>query len=264
MSDPVEPDAGPAQESTPQAEWLAGVTAPPTTTAPSPSNDLATALRRVTEAVVGRDLPEDELARGAEEMAALADRLEQAAAPGKAARRMPDRDGPPQDYFDTSPVVGFANPVAPPARIWAVETEDGQVEMRGQVRFGYAYEGPPTCVHGGAIAQLFDELLGTTNILTGHGAMTGTLTVRYRRPTPLLADLDLQARLVGVDGRKVHLWGAIANDGLLTAEADGIFIEAGQERMLDIAAANAAASRGQVLDEALGEALQMARSRPSQ
>ncbi len=49
------------------------------------------------------------------------------------------------------------------------------------------YEGPPTCVHGGVIAELFDELLGISNILAGPGAMTGTLTIRYRRPTPLLA-----------------------------------------------------------------------------
>ena len=66
--------------------------------------------------------------------------------------------------------------------------------------FGYPYEGPPTCVHGGVIAELFDELLGMSNILVGQGAMTGTLKIRYRRPTPLLAPLELVARHTGQGG----------------------------------------------------------------
>ncbi len=51
--------------------------------------------------------------------------------------------------------------------------------------FDWAYEGPPTCVHGGVIAEVFDEVLGAANIVAGVRAMTGTLTVRYRKPTPL-------------------------------------------------------------------------------
>ena len=83
-------------------------------------------------------------------------------------------------------MVGFANPVAPPIEVWAVEGEDGRREIRGRATFDYQYEGPPTCVHGGVIAEVFDEMLGISNLLVGQGAMTGTLTIRYRRPTPLL------------------------------------------------------------------------------
>ena len=145
----------------------------------------------------------------------------------------------PQDVFSTSPVIGFANPVAPPVEVWAVEGHEGWREVRGRVTYGYAYEGPPTCVHGGVIAELFDELLGMWNILVGSGAMTGTLTVRYRRPTPLLAPLELVARHTGKEGRKVYAWGGIYHQGELTAEADGIFIEVPPDRMLDIVSGNA-------------------------
>lgn len=241
------------------------ITDPPRSTAPGPANDLAAGLRRVTNVVVGRAVPEDALAEAAAEVAAVADRLEALASPGRAPGNMPDRFGPPQDYFSTSPVVGFASPLAPPAEIWAVENEEGNLEMRGRVTFGYAYEGPPTCVHGGVIAELFDELLGTTNIMSGHAAMTGTLSVRYRRPTPLLAELDLEARLVGVEGRKVRLFGAIRSQGEITAEAEGIFIEAGERKMLDIARTNAEAADGDVLDPRFRGVLdQIARVRPSQ
>ena len=69
--------------------------------------------------------------------------------------------------------------------------------------------------------------------------MTGTLTVRYRRPTPLLAPLELVARHTGKEGRKVYAWGGIYHQGELTAEADGIFIEVPPDRMLDIVSGNA-------------------------
>ena len=105
--------------------------------------------------------------------------------------------------------------------------------------FDYPYEGPPTCVHGGVIAELFDEMLGLSNILVGLGAMTGTLTIRYRRPTPLLAPLELAARHTGSEGRKVFAWGGIYHEGELTAEAEGIFIHVAPARMLDIVTGNA-------------------------
>ena len=75
-------------------------------------------------------------------------------------RNQPTPDNHPQDIFSTSPVIGIANPVAPPVEVWAVEGHEGWREVRGRVTYGYPYEGPPTCVHGGVIAELFDELLG--------------------------------------------------------------------------------------------------------
>ena len=48
------------------------------------------------------------------------------AGPGRRPRAQPDPVGDPQDFFPTSPVIGFANPVAPPV---VVEAVDG--ELRG-------------------------------------------------------------------------------------------------------------------------------------
>ena len=74
-----------------------------------------------------------------------------------------------------------------------------------------------------------------SNILAGQGAMTGTLKIRYRRPTPLLAPLSLAAPHTGKkEGRKVFAWGGIYANGELTAEAEGIFIVVPPGRMLDI------------------------------
>jgi acyl-coenzyme A thioesterase PaaI-like protein len=209
------------------------------TAADSALNQLAAAARRIGAVAVGQPLDEDDVVRAAAELTAVADRLEAAAALERRTRNQPAAEGHPQDLFSTSPVIGYANPVAPPVEVWAVEGHEGWREVRGRVTYGYAYEGPPTCVHGGVIAELFDELLGMCNILVGSGAMTGTLTVRYRRPTPLLAPLDLVARHTGKEGRKVYAWGGIYHQGELTAEAEGIFIEVPPGRMLDIVSGNA-------------------------
>jgi acyl-coenzyme A thioesterase PaaI-like protein len=225
-----------------------GVDGPAETWGDEPLNRLAAAVRRVTAVAVGQPLSDEDVASAADELAALADRLEAAAQAEKRPRRQPAAVGPPQDNFATSPVIGFANPVAPPVEVWAVEGEDGQREVRGRVTFGYPYEGPPTCVHGGVIAELFDELLGMCNILVNEGAMTGTLTIRYRRPTPLLAPLDLAARHTGKEGRKVYAWGGIYYQGELTAEAEGIFILVPPNRMLDIVSGNAHSTEAPLVD----------------
>jgi Thioesterase superfamily len=111
-------------------------------------------------------------------------------------------------------------------------------EMRGTVNFGYPYEGPPTCVHGGVIAEVFDEVLGATNIVAGNPGMTGTLTIKYRKPTPLLTDLRIEARCLGWSGRKIRTWGGMYNGDVLTAEAEGVFIAVRPEMMLAIAEGN--------------------------
>lgn len=217
-----------------------GLDGAPASTSDSPRNRLAAAARRISAVAVGQPLSDHEMAAAAEELSAVAARLESAAEPTRRARdQQPGPDGHPQDFFSTSPMIGFANPVSPPVEVWSVLGESGQREIRGRVSFAYPYEGPPTCVHGGVIAELFDELLGLANLVVGQAAMTGTLKVRYRRPTPLLAPLDLVARFTGREGRKVFTWGCIMHQGEMTAEADGIFVEVGPGRILDIISSNA-------------------------
>ena len=136
--------------------------------------------------------------------------------------------------------MGMANPIAPPVKVQVVDgPEGGPREIRAEVWFDWAYEGPPTCVHGGVIAETFDEMLGAANMVAGNPAMTGTLTVRYRKPTPLRAPLRIEARCLGRDGRKIRTWAGMYHEDVLTAEADGLFIEVGPERFLAIAEGNA-------------------------
>jgi acyl-coenzyme A thioesterase PaaI-like protein len=203
-------------------------------TGDEPINRLAAAIRRINAVATGHPVPDENLARAAEQLARIAESLENSATTSRRVRELPNLAGHPQDFFPGSPIIGFANPIAPPAEVWLGEADDGQLEIRGRVTFGYHYEGPPGCVHGGVIAELFDELMGAANVIADKPGMTGTLTVRYRKPTPLLAPLDLVARCVRSEGRKVHTRAAIYHQGALTAEANGLFIQVRPEQMLDM------------------------------
>jgi acyl-coenzyme A thioesterase PaaI-like protein len=209
---------------------------------------VAAAVRRISAVAVGRPISDESLVEAARVLDGVADSLEAVALDAKRPRNQPSPTDDPRDIFPTSPVIGRANPIAPPAELWAVEGEDGQQELRGRVTFDYPYEGPPTCVHGGVIAELFDEMLGAVNIINNTAGMTGTLTVRYRRPTPLLAPLDLVSRCTGTERRKAFAWGGIYHDGELTAEAEGIFIAMNPGRMLDIVTTNALEASAPVVD----------------
>ncbi len=60
--------------------------------------------------------------------------------------------------------------------------------------------------------------------------MTGTLTIRYRRPTPLHVELRFEGRVDRVEGRKIFTRAELYAEEGLTAEAEGIFISVDRSR----------------------------------
>ena len=181
---------------------------------------MGTAMRAVIERLVATTAPEDALAQAATALEAIAADLAQYPQ-GRVFEGFAEtaNAGDPHAFFDHSPIIGQANPIAPPINL---AVEDGVIV--GRVRYGSAYEGPPGCVHGGHIAAAFDEVLGMTQSLSGTPGMTGTLTVRYRRPTPLHTDLRFVGRLDRVEGRKIFTHGESYNGDEQTAEAEAVFI----------------------------------------
>jgi acyl-coenzyme A thioesterase PaaI-like protein len=86
------------------------------------------------------------------------------------------------------------------------------------------HEGAPGTAHGGIVAALCDEILGLAQPLAGVAGYTGTLTVRFRAPTPTYAPLVLKAWVDRVDGRKIFMAGTIRSGEMLCAEAEGIYV----------------------------------------
>lgn len=124
-----------------------------------------------------------------------------------------------------SPLSGEMNPIAPP-----VTYEYGDMSVTAHVRFHEGYQGPPACVHGGIVAALLDDALGRTRHLTGRNCVTGSLDISYRRPTPLNADLVVEARIDEILERKFRVTGEILHDGQVTASAKAVFVFLGDEK----------------------------------
>ena len=133
----------------------------------------------------------------------------------------------PNEFFPYSPVIGGLNPIAPPVRMWRAEGDNGG-EIHGVATFGAAYNGPPDSVHGGVIAETFDELLGCMCVANGLGGFTGTLTVVYRSTTPLDQPVTMRAWHDRTEGRKVFAKATLHHGETLCAEAEGIFIRSAQ------------------------------------
>ena len=194
---------------------------------------LAVVLRGMTEALMDTAASEAQLvaaAEGAEKLLAVLEGAPRHRALWGFAES--SNSGDSRAMFDSSPMIGLGNPVAPPLRLSVV---DDHVE--GSVVFGTAYEGPPGHVHGGFVAAAFDELLGMAQSLTGNPGMTGSLTVRYRKPTPLHREIRFFGKVDRVEGRKIFTSGTLFDGETLCAEAEGLFISIDFERMRQLAAA---------------------------
>jgi len=184
---------------------------------------LASAMREVIGRLVQSNAPEEELRTAADALERYADRL--ASHP-----RLKRYEGFAESsnagdvgaFFDQSPLIGLANPLAPPIRI---ETT-GRKSAVGTAVFGPAYEGPPGCVHGGFVAAAFDEVLGYVHSLAGTPGFTGTLTIQYRSPTPLHTELAFRCQLDRLEGRKIFASGQAFAGERLCAEASAVFIAA--------------------------------------
>jgi acyl-coenzyme A thioesterase PaaI-like protein len=191
---------------------------------------VADAIRGVLHAMVQTTAPIDVIQ-------AVADDVEQAAErfSGHTSKSMYEgfaeaaNAGEPFGFFDHSPMLGQANPLAPPIRLWL----EGD-RILGTATFGAAYEGPPGCVHGGYVAAAFDEVLGSTQSLSGSPGMTGRLTVHYRKPTPLQTELRFEGWIENVTGRKILTRGELRAGDVLCAEAEGLFISIDMSRFADM------------------------------
>ncbi len=211
------------------------------TAVPNPSvwkqkRRLADAMRRVIAHMVLSDAPEEELSAAADALERYADRL---ASHPKLTRIMGHPEaataGNVAAFFDQSPLIGLANPLAPPITI----ARSGPLAASATATFGAAYEGPPGHVHGGFVAAAFDEVLGYVQSLGGNPGMTGRLITHYRRPTPLHVELRFEAELVREEGRKIFTEARVYAGDELTAEAEGLFISIPRDRLEGLASRRA-------------------------
>jgi len=163
-----------------------------------------------------------EAAAEVERTRAALDALERTLAPlarHDAVPRMGPEPEAQRPYYVTGVILGPHHPLRPELEI---AHEGGTT--RGTVRFGVTFEGPPGCVHGGFVAHFFDQILGQHNLWARIPAMTGTLSVRFRKATPILRELAFEVRHERRGERKVVTSGRLFAGEEVFAEGEGTFV----------------------------------------
>ncbi|MGN5237314.1 MULTISPECIES: hypothetical protein [unclassified Rhodococcus (in: high G+C Gram-positive bacteria)] len=146
----------------------------------------ASSLRRLSGLLLSleheHDVVDEMLSRFAEWEQILA-----AEAPSDTRLRLADdRDDDRRVYLDHAFDVGSFNPHFPEYELRSYDADSAS----GTVYFPVVYEGPPGLVHGGFLAVFFDCMIQHHNCAVGVAGKTRLLSIRYRRPTPLLTPLD--------------------------------------------------------------------------
>lgn len=194
-----------------------------------PFNDEWQAKRRVAQAI--KELTEVLVTSTPteEKMHDIAAQLEHTAAEFRASPRIYGRHewtnngahgSHGQISHELNPIAGWSNPIAPPINSWI---EDDIAYAK--VTCGWAYEGPPGSVHGGYVAALFDQFLGMAQLIGKRPGMTAYLHVNYHARTPLNTELTLKGWYDKIEGRKNFIRGEMHADGVLTASAEGLFVQ---------------------------------------
>lgn len=118
---------------------------------------------------------------------------------------------------------GRGMPLMPPYFV----DDETETKLSGRVTFTRFYLGGNGAAHGGAHPLLFDDVLGRLmNYRQAAVARTASLTVHYRRVTPLDVELRFEASVDRVDGRKK--WGSgrlLDASGAVLADVEALFLQ---------------------------------------
>jgi hypothetical protein len=147
--------------------------------------DLAALMRRVSGLALALENDEPAVQRLIDDLTAAERSLSTEVAADLAPRIGPDPAPHRRVYLDHSRDIGAFNPAFPE---YDIEVADHRAS--GSVSFPLAFEGPPGVVHGGVLATFFDCVIQHHNCDVGVAGKTTSLTVSYRRPTPLFERLD--------------------------------------------------------------------------
>ncbi len=188
---------------------------------------LAIATRALNEKLVSTDIDPELAAVLTEKIEGLAAELRQAQqVTGLVDMAKRGQRGTIDDVMgELVSVGGRSHPCSPELR-W----QEASNRIIGTVKFSQAFEGPPGHVHGGWVAGVLDHLMGMTHVRKGHPGMTGGLTVRYLKPTPLNQRIGVSAQATELDDKRTEVKAEMRFGETTTAKAEAIFVRVDREK----------------------------------
>jgi hypothetical protein len=187
--------------------------------------DIAESLQSIASSIIRMDADEAEL----NDYASRLKQLEEALAghgkvdTGEIFKRMINGEARADDVLmghDYSILNGKSSAVAFP-----METRIEGDRVKGNAFVPLPFQGPPMRVHGGIVAAMFDVLLAQTQAIAKVMGYTASLDITYKAATPLETELELEAWIEKIDGRKMYNAGEIRMNGEVCASAKGLWIQ---------------------------------------
>ncbi|GAB7142511.1 hypothetical protein [Mycobacterium riyadhense] len=163
------PESGPKFGETPLAQTVAA----------------AGAIRRLSSLLLSLEHPHPTVDAMLAQFADWERELAAAAPPELAPRIGARADDSRRVYLSHATNIGAFNPCFPEYQFDHLDAETAS----GRVIFPLVYEGPPGLVHGGFLGVFFDCVIQHQSCVTGLSGKTRSLTVTFRRPTPVLTEL---------------------------------------------------------------------------
>jgi hypothetical protein len=114
-------------------------------------------------------------------------------------------------YLDHAFDVGAYNPCFPEYSFDRLDDETAS----GRVVFPLVYEGPPGLVNGGFLAVFFDCVTQHQSCAAARTGKTRSLTVTFRRPTPILTELRFDIERLEEEGRVTSTARLLLGDDVL-------------------------------------------------
>lgn len=127
-------------------------------------------------------------------------------------------------HYDMCLGCGAAHPAGLHMKLFAGEG----LTIHGTAQITDLHQGAPGLAHGGALATVMDELLGSCLWLLHTYSVTAHLEVDFVRPVPVGTALALFAEGVKVEGRKFYARGEARLDsaeGDVCLRAVGLFVK---------------------------------------
>lgn len=169
------------------------------------------AVRTLQDRTRAADAPDDVITRAAAMIEAVSDLL----APYEA-----DEWTTPSGRRLDLPNRG--NIMQVPADLKTVEDE-----VDGVVRFRRYHLGRNGAVHGGALALMWDSVLGFAAFRLSRSLKqrTAYLHVNYRQVAPINKDLQVSARIDRSEGRKIFVTGRLVDGDAVLCDAEALFVK---------------------------------------
>jgi hypothetical protein len=171
----------------------------------------AGALRRLTGLLLSLEQEHPTVDVMLAQLADWEDQLKAAAPTDPTPRIGPQSTEAQRVYLDHAFDVGAYNPCFPEYTFDSLDADTAS----GRVTFPLVFEGPPGLVNGGFLAVFFDCVTQHQSCASGRTGKTRSLSMTYRRPTPILTELEFDVTREESDGRVTSTGRLLLDDEVL-------------------------------------------------